>query len=369
MARRPLHDEYPVVIAEVRTLRPDLEIGNSPTELEVVELFDRVLEDGGETRRVDDFLVDANWLDAGRHELARAVIASARAVAYQRHVDTMAVPPLLASWVKQMSALHGPKVQVYQNVCGWLVALLIGRYGEAPAFWPKAFTDADVLRARAWHLGQRVQGHRGTKPDGTTYLNVNVADLGFARIKALIVLSGALVAFHALTILRVLCLSAAVCFGVVNKWTLPLIVGTALSNFLENELVDHLWRARSFTAPTNHHFALFTAAPGEAGGGTEVSGGSYARVDMAAGFTNFEGTGGETTNVDSAGTSGATQNRVAITFPTPSANWGLVTHMADFDAASAGNLYSYGALTASKNINNGDPSPNFPVGAYDWAIA
>jgi hypothetical protein len=143
----------------------------------------------------------------------------------------------------------------------------------------------------------------------------------------------------------------------------------ALTNYLENELIDHLFRGRSFTAPAAMHVGLFTAAPDDTGGGTEVSGGSYARVSYAPGTGNWEGTGGETTAVDSAGTGGGTQNINAVTFPTPTANWGTITHFGVFDAASGGNLLFYGALTTSKTVNNGDPAPSFAAGALDFALA
>jgi hypothetical protein len=144
---------------------------------------------------------------------------------------------------------------------------------------------------------------------------------------------------------------------------------SAMSNYLENELIDHIFRARSFTAPTVLAVGLFTAAPSDSGGGTEVTGGSYARASLNQSASNWEGTGGEVTATDSAGTGGATQNAVAITFPTPSANWGVITHFGIFDATSAGNLLFHGALTASKTVNNGDPAPSFAIGALDVTLA
>jgi len=144
---------------------------------------------------------------------------------------------------------------------------------------------------------------------------------------------------------------------------------SALSNYLENELIDHLFRARAFTAPAEHYFALFTAAPSDSGGGTEVSGGSYARANVTPGFAEWEGTGGETTDVDSAGTGGATQNRNAITFPAPTASWGQVTHFGIFDASTGGNLLLHGALTVPRTIDNGAPAPTFEAGDFDITLA
>jgi hypothetical protein len=158
----------------------------------------------------------------------------------------------------------------------------------------------------------------------------------------------------------------------LGLWLLLLFcfpVASALSDFWENEWIDNFFRARAYTAPAVLAVALYTAAPGETGGGTEVTGGAYARVDHPPLFSNWEGTGGEVTAVDSAGTGGLTQNNGIITFPVPSASWGLVTDMAILDATSGGNFLVYGTLTASKNINNGDPAPTFQDADLDITLA
>jgi hypothetical protein len=143
----------------------------------------------------------------------------------------------------------------------------------------------------------------------------------------------------------------------------------AMSDYLENKLIDHVFRNRSYTVPSTIYVALFTAAPSDSGGGTEVSGGSYARVQVGPSDSTWESTQGTTTAVASSGTTGATQNGSTITFPTPSANWGTVTHVGIFDASTSGNLLFHGALTASKTVNNGDPAPTFPAGALDITLA
>ena len=129
---------------------------------------------------------------------------------------------------------------------------------------------------------------------------------------------------------------------------------SAMSDYLENKLVDQIFRAQAFTFPSTLHVGLFTAAPGEAGGGTEVSGGSYARAAVTASLANFAGTQGAGTTVASSGTGGQTSNNATITFATPGASWGTVTHFGIFDAASGGNLLFFGALTIAKTINQGD---------------
>ena len=135
---------------------------------------------------------------------------------------------------------------------------------------------------------------------------------------------------------------------------------SAMSDFLEVELRKHIFRTGSYTKPTVLAVALYTAAPGETGGGTEVSGGSYARVQRDPLDANWTG---------ASSTDGLTDNAADLTFPTPSANWGVVTHFAILDATSAGNFLFYGALAQSKTVNNGDPAPKFVTGALDVTFA
>ena len=95
---------------------------------------------------------------------------------------------------------------------------------------------------------------------------------------------------------------------------------------------------------------MFTGAPGETGGGTEVSGGGYTRKAIA--FT----------------TSGATtSNNAAVEFPTATGNYGTVTHVAVFDAASSGNMMAYATLSASKVIETGDVF-RVPTGDLDITL-
>jgi hypothetical protein len=110
------------------------------------------------------------------------------------------------------------------------------------------------------------------------------------------------------------------------------------TDYMENKIIDHILRNQSFTPPATVYVALFTTATSDAGGGTEVSGGSYAR--QAAGL--------------SAASAGASSNAADITFPQATADWGTVTHCALFDAVSGGNMLMHTPLDASKTVNNGD---------------
>jgi hypothetical protein len=128
----------------------------------------------------------------------------------------------------------------------------------------------------------------------------------------------------------------------------------AKTNYLEDEIIKHIFRTGSFAKPTVLAVGLFTAAPSDAGGGTEVSGGSYARVQRDPLDANWTAT---------AGGDGETDNAADLVFPTPTANWGTITHFGIFDATSVGNLLYWGALDNSKTVNNGDPAPKFVAGA------
>lgn len=123
------------------------------------------------------------------------------------------------------------------------------------------------------------------------------------------------------------------------------------SNYLENKVVGHVFGGSAYTAPSTLYVALYTSAPSDTGGGTEVSGGAYAR--QTAAFT---------ISADTA------SNTSAIEYPTATANYGTVVAVGVFDASSSGNLLAYGNLTASKTVSTGDVF-RFNAGAIDITVA
>jgi len=124
----------------------------------------------------------------------------------------------------------------------------------------------------------------------------------------------------------------------------------SFTNFLETEILDHVFGGSAYTAPTTLYLALYTAAPGETGGGTEVSGGAYARQSVA--FTT---------------TGNTTSNSAAVEYPTATSSFGTVTHVGVFDASTGGNLMAYATLSSSKTIDTGDVF-RVPAGDLDITL-
>lgn len=143
---------------------------------------------------------------------------------------------------------------------------------------------------------------------------------------------------------------------------------SAMSDFLENRLIDQLFRGQAAPTTSTLHVGLLTTAPSDTGGGTEVSGGSYTRVAVTSSLANFAGTQSAGSSIASSGSGGQTSNNVAITFATPTATWGTVTHFGIYDAASGGNLLFYGALTIAKTINQAD-TVTFPAASLAITFA
>ena len=131
------------------------------------------------------------------------------------------------------------------------------------------------------------------------------------------------------------------------------------SDYWENRVLDHILGATASTAPVTLYVGALTTAASDASTsgtltpGVEVTGGSYARVAVTNNATNFPAASG-----------GSKSNGAAVTFPTPSANWGVIVGFIISDVASgAGNIFYHGLVTPNKTVNNGDPAPSFAIGA------
>ncbi|WP_060788902.1 phage tail fiber protein [Geobacillus zalihae] len=113
---------------------------------------------------------------------------------------------------------------------------------------------------------------------------------------------------------------------------------SAISNYLENALINAVLRNIPYTSPAAVYLALYTSDPTDDNTGTEVTGGSYQRQKITFGAPN----------------GGMVSNSNEILFPVATANWGTVTHIGILDAATGGNLLFYGAVTTPKTISTND---------------
>ncbi len=162
--------------------------------------------------------------------------------------------------------------------------------------------------------------------------------------------------------------AALVLSVILSAFSTP-AMAQAFTDYAENRLVDALFRGQSLGAPATWYVGLLTSACSDSSAGTEVSGGSYARVGVTASLANFAGTQSAGSTTASSGTGGQTSNNIAVTWSTaPTANWGVVTHYGMYDASTAGNLWLCVALSVSKTINNGDAAPSFAIGAATVTI-
>jgi len=124
---------------------------------------------------------------------------------------------------------------------------------------------------------------------------------------------------------------------------------SAASNYLESSLLNHVLTSTNYSQPSGRYVALFTNTSGNAMAnlqiGTttdEISAGGYSR--QSATFATASTSGGTTSSAINA----------TITFPTATADWGTITHIAIMDAATGGHVLFFGAVTTSKSILNGD---------------
>lgn len=130
----------------------------------------------------------------------------------------------------------------------------------------------------------------------------------------------------------------------------------SFSDHLEDELLDHVFGGGDYSRPATVYVALYTVAPTDAGGGTECTGGSYARKSVTNNDTNFP-----------AASSGAKSNGTDIEFVEATGDWGTVVAFAIFDALSGGNMLCWADLSANKDIDSGDTA-KFAAGELDITL-
>ena len=134
-----------------------------------------------------------------------------------------------------------------------------------------------------------------------------------------------------------------------------------ISDYLAHKLLDLMFRNTAYSAPATY-VGLVTAATVDTDTGstiTEVSGGSYARVQV-----NTNGGSSPTWDLAAAG---LVDNTHLIQFATPTAQWGTVVGVVICDAASAGNLLCYDNAMTDELIDV-DDDVEFPIGDLDISL-
>jgi hypothetical protein len=127
----------------------------------------------------------------------------------------------------------------------------------------------------------------------------------------------------------------------------------SFSDYLEDKLLKHVFTNTSYTSPTTLYVALYTVAPSDTGGGTEVSGSGYARKSVS--FTV-------------SGTTTLATNSAAVEFDAATGSWGTIVAVAIYDALTAGNFLAWSDLTTSKAIATGDVL-RIPAGDLDITLS
>jgi len=108
------------------------------------------------------------------------------------------------------------------------------------------------------------------------------------------------------------------------------------SDYLEEAIGDHVFMNVPYTSPSTLYLAVYSVAPTDAGGGTEATGGSYAR---------------EVVTFEQGASPGQYLNDVAIDFVNmPAGTW---VAYGIHDHPTAGNLLTHAAPVSPKTTSAG----------------
>jgi hypothetical protein len=114
----------------------------------------------------------------------------------------------------------------------------------------------------------------------------------------------------------------------------------SFTDYLEDALLKHVFTNTAYTSPSAVYLGLFTVAPTDTGGGTELSGSGYARQAITFAVSGTDPT--------------LATNSSAIEFPTATGSWGTLVAVAVFDALTTGNMLAWADLASSRTVGSGD---------------
>lgn len=115
-----------------------------------------------------------------------------------------------------------------------------------------------------------------------------------------------------------------------------------VSYYLADALLNHTFRGTAANTPYQQpaavYLALFLSDPDRDASGQEVTGAGYTRKQL----------------VSAAPALGVLTNEIEVLFPVALDDWGVISHMAIFDAPVGGNLLFFGPWNIVKEIFEGD---------------
>jgi hypothetical protein len=132
----------------------------------------------------------------------------------------------------------------------------------------------------------------------------------------------------------------------------------ATSEYLEQQVLGHLLRSATWTKPFAIYLALLTALPTDQGGLVEVAAADYARMAVGPDDAVWILRDPDQAHINAA----------TLLFSEPVNDWGTLTGVALFDAATGGNLLVWSALAAPKVVSAGGPAVMFQPGALVFAM-
>lgn len=151
---------------------------------------------------------------------------------------------------------------------------------------------------------------------------------------------------------------------------------SAKTDYFENKLTDFLFRAQTlviggstatWSAAPTFYIGLLKVAPTDSTGGTEQTGGSYARQPIVASLANMAGTQAAASTIASSGTGATTSNNAAITFTnmpdTSISGTNGTVAFGIYDAVSGGNLLEWALLTGQPILASAGATLTFAAGA------
>ena len=132
----------------------------------------------------------------------------------------------------------------------------------------------------------------------------------------------------------------------------------SLSDYAENEILDHVLKTGIYTAATTLYVGLSTVTIDDA-----TTGGDVTEPSTASAYARVE-----CNTWDAVGTEArATENTGVITFVESTGDWGTITDWFVADHETTGNIIAYGTFSTGKAVGTGD-NPSVAAGGIDISV-